>query len=304
VRNIRTYDFKFQDALVNRSLLPGNVVANPPSPWSAAAISAHANAAEVAEFLINVLKRNGLDNMGGPIISSINCTFLNSTPDNKEWRNAAWFGNQMIYGQRVINGTMRSYALATDVVAHEIMHGLTDKTARLEYVTESGALNESYSDIFGIIISNIHEPNVDNWNWEMGEDLDVTGVPIRDMSDPTKRGQPAHMNDFKALAPGETPNRLNDFGWLHRNSGIHNKAAYNVITAKTTTGRYRFRPQEVAALFYLALAQQLSRTSSFSDSRRGVELAAQTLFRKNAPTTRDRKLAAIAKAFDDVGISA
>jgi Zn-dependent metalloprotease len=59
----------------------------------------------------------------------------------------------------------------------------------------------------------------------------------------------------------------------------------------------------VAALFYLALTQFLSRTSGFSDSRRGVQLAAQTLFRRNQPVTKAKKLAAIAKAFDDVGIA-
>jgi hypothetical protein len=46
-------------------------------------------------------------------------------------------------------------------------HGLTDNAARFEYQDESGALNESYSDIFGIIIANSDEPNVDDWNWEM-----------------------------------------------------------------------------------------------------------------------------------------
>ena len=61
---------------------------------------------------------------------------------------------QMVYGQRPVNGELTSYATAKDVVAHEITHGLTDKTAGLVYQSESGALNESYSDIFGILISN------------------------------------------------------------------------------------------------------------------------------------------------------
>jgi bacillolysin/neutral peptidase B len=246
---------------------------------------------------VNVLQRNGLDNQGGPFISSINCTFQNANPANKEWRNAAWIGTQMIYGQRMVNGVLRSYALARDVVAHEITHGLTDKTARLEYARESGALNESYADIFGIIVSNLGESDVDRWNWEMGEDLDLTGVPIRDMSDPPRRGQPAHMVDFRHLDPGEQPSRFNDSGWVHHNSGIHNKAAYNLMTAKV------FTPSEAAGLYYLALTQYLSRTSGFSDSRRAVVLAAQTLFRSDPAEVRDAKLAAIAAAFDAVGIT-
>jgi bacillolysin/neutral peptidase B len=64
-----------------------------------------------------------------------------------------------------------------------------------------------------------------------------------------------------------------------------------------------FSPREAAALFYIALTQYLSRTSGFSDSRRGVELAARTLFRDDDPPTQARKLNAVATAFDNVGIS-
>jgi bacillolysin/neutral peptidase B len=189
------------------------------------------------------------------------------------------------------------------VVAHEIIHGLTDHTARLKYEVESGALNESYSDIFGIIISNFGEPDVSQWNWELGEDLDVTGIPLRDLSDPTRRGQPAHMRDFKRLAPGEVPDRKrNDFGFVHRNSGIHNKAAHNLLTARKPDGSFMFTPREVSALFSVALTQILSRTSGFSDSRAAVELVARSLFRNDPPATRRAKLDAIAKGFDAVGI--
>jgi Zn-dependent metalloprotease len=171
-----------------------------------------------------------------------------------------WVGTQMIYGQRMVNGALRSYALASDVVAHEITHGLTDRTARLEYQRETGALNESYSDILGVIIANRHRPSFDDWNWEVGEDLDLTGVP--------------------------------------------NKAAFNLMASRNAAGGRLFTPREAAALFYVALTQYLSRTSGFSDSRRGVELAARTLFRDDEPATKARKLATVATAFNDVGITA
>jgi bacillolysin/neutral peptidase B len=304
VRNVRTYDFKFRDARLMRRQLPGDLVANPPDPWLQAAISAHVNAVTVAEFLLTVLHREGLDDHGEPLISSINCTSRNLDPANQEWRNAAWTGTQMIYGQRMVNGDLRSYAVARDVVAHEIIHGLTDRTARLEYQMESGALNESYSDIFGIIISNWRPPDggdVDGWDWRMGEDLDATGVPLRDISDPGQRGQPAHVAEMMRLGPGEVPDQSNDFGWLHRNSGIHNKAAYLLLTAKEN-GASVFSPRDVAGLFYLALTQHLSRTSGFSDSRTGVRLAAQTYFREDDADVLTRKLAVIDDAFDAVGI--
>jgi Zn-dependent metalloprotease len=304
VRNVRTHDFNFRDARLLGGFLPGEFVVNPPTPWNGAAISAHANAADVAEYLASELGRDGLDNRGGPFVSSINCTYQNPDPANREWRNAAWVGTQMIYGQRMVNGALRSYALASDVVAHEITHGLTDRTARLEYQREPGALNESYSDIFGIIISNRRQPDIDVWNWELGEDLNVTGIPLRDLSDPPSRGQPDHMRDFRALDPSEEPTRENDYGGVHFNSGIHNKAAFNLLTSRDGAGGARlFSPREAAALFYIALTQYLSRTSGFSDSRRGVELAARTLFRDDDPPTQARKLNAVATAFDSVGIS-
>ncbi|GAA4491614.1 M4 family metallopeptidase [Rhodococcus olei] len=297
VRNIQTFDFGMRKLEPRFQELPGQPVDNPPE-WSGGAVSAHANAMEVAEFLVTVLRRNGLDNMGEPFVSSVNCTSIRQPSPNGEWRNAAWIGSQMVYGQRIVDNELRSYAVAKDVVAHEIIHGLTDRTARLDYESESGALNESYSDIFGIIIANQHEPDVANWDWEMGEELNSTGLPLRDMSDPTKRNQPAHMNDFVVLPTDQ------DHGGVHTNSGIHNKAAFNLITSKDARGGFVFTAGECAALFYLALTQFLSRTSGFADSRRGVELAARTLFRSDPRDVKATKLVAVATAFDNVGIAA
>ncbi|HEY8208726.1 MAG TPA: M4 family metallopeptidase [Myxococcaceae bacterium] len=294
--NVHTYDYGFGD--VDRGEgLPGKYVAAPPEPWDAAAVSAHANAVEVVLFLRRVLRREGLDNRGGPLISSVNCCCA-PRAGNRTWNNAAWIGTQMVYGQRMTeHGEFRSYAVAKDVVAHEIIHGLTDHTARLEYAGMSGALNESYSDIFGIIMSNIDNPDVGSWNWEMGEDLEETGIPIRDMSQPSRYEQPEHMNDYVFLSVGP----MTDWGGVHVNSGIHNKAAHHLLTSKDVNGNFMFDPREVAALFYLSLTQHLSRTSRFIDSRRGVELAGRSFFRRDPRL--DEKLEAIGNAFEAVGIT-
>jgi Zn-dependent metalloprotease len=292
VDNVHTHDFEFNDSRFQSSRLPGKYVQNPPDPWDGGAISAHANSEEVVKFLRNVLMRNGLDNQGGKIVSSVNCLFFGESV-GREWRNAARFRGQMIYGQRMVGGQLVSYAVALDVVAHELLHGLTENTARLEYQSESGALNESYSDIFGIIISNFNQPDFNNWNWQMGEDLSDTGIPLRDLSDPKRQGQPDHMRDYVQTT--------RDNGGVHTNSGIHNKAAFNILSANDSNGNYLFDAASVTQLFYLALTQDLSRTSGFSDSRRAVEKWASSLFR-NDPA-QNEKLQAIAKAFDDVGIS-
>jgi Zn-dependent metalloprotease len=293
--NVHTYDFGFRSVDSDLAQLPGGYVAlQAPAPGAPAAVSAHANAADVVDFLHKVLLRQGIDDEGGRLVSSINCVRQTGV---QEWRNAAWYRGQMVYGQRTVGGALRSYAVARDVVAHEIFHGVTEATARLDYFGETGALNESYSDIFGVLIANFGQADVGQWDWKIGEELDGSGLPLRDLSDPPKCGQPGHMKDFKELpftAAG-------DWGGVHTNSGIHNKAFFNLITAQSA-GASLFDAGTVARLFYLTLTEQLSRTSGFADSRRGLELVARSLFRLDPG--RNGRLAAIAQAFDDVGISA
>jgi Zn-dependent metalloprotease len=212
-----------------------------------------------------VLKRNNIDNQGGLMRSSINCVDQSESPDRKEWINAFWNGRQMVYGQRHNGAGFLSMAVALDVVGHEMFHGVTDKTSRLEYAFQSGALNESYSDIFGIIIANQPVADPRTWNWKLGAGLQANGKPFRDMSNPPLHGQPEHMQKFRVL-----PNtRQGDYGGVHSNSGIHNKAAFNILTA-VKDGALVFTPGEVAAFFYIALTQRLSRTSQFTDSRTAV----------------------------------
>jgi Zn-dependent metalloprotease len=295
--NVQTFDFKFNDPVVREKQLPGTALKNPPK-WTTSAVSAHANAEVVAGFLRNVLQRNNIDNKGGAMNSSINCVVKSESKDGKQWFNAFWNGQQMVYGQ-VLNGTsLMSLSVDLDVVGHEMFHGVTDMTSRLEYALQSGAMNESYSDIFGVIIANFTNPDIINWNWEIGAGLDTGGKPFRDMRTPTLFGQPDNMKNFKVL-----PNTdKGDWGGVHTNSGIHNKAAYNIMTAVDSAKKLIFTAQDLAALFYITLTQQLSRTSQFSDSRRGALVAGRTLFRALPAEQQKLKLDAIAAGFDAVGI--
>jgi Zn-dependent metalloprotease len=295
--NVQTFDFKFKDPAQQSRSLPGTLIKNPPI-FSPAAVSAHANAAVVAAFLRTVLKRNNIDNRGGPMRSSINCVDRNDSPGGNEWINAFWNGRQMVYGQRRNGSGFLSMAVALDVVGHEMFHGVTDMTSRLEYAFQSGALNESYSDIFGIIIANHPAPDPRAWNWKLGAGLLANGQPFRDMSNPKQHGQPDHMQKFRVL-----PNtRQGDYGGVHINSGIHNKAAFNILTA-VRGDTLVFTPAEVAAFFFLALTQRLSRTSQFSDSRTAVLDSARTLFRNLPPADLNNKISAIGAGFSAVGIN-
>src|SRR6185369_6471708 len=101
--------------------------------------------------------------------------------------NAFWNGSQMVYG----NG----YASADDVVGHELTHAVTERTAGLFYYMQSGALNESFSDIFGETIDLGSTVGGGNdtlaARWLLGEDL-LIGA-IRNMSDPTVFGDPSRV---------------------------------------------------------------------------------------------------------------
>ncbi|MEN3380513.1 MAG: neutral peptidase [Hyphomicrobiales bacterium] len=294
--NIETYDFGFRDPNLVVQNLPGTPVA---PPWSSAAVSAHVNAAAVATYLRTVLKRNNIDNKGGRVISSVNCVVKTdeNPPGSNVWLNAFWNGTQMIYGQAMFDDRLRSLASSLDIVAHELFHGVTAATARLIYQDEPGTLNESYSDIFGALISNAAQPDIAQWNWQIGDALSTGLQAFRDMSDPPLFDQPKLMKDYK-----KSPVTLaGDFGGVHVNSGIHNFAAFKIMTTRGADG-FLFRPAELAAMFYVALTQQLSRMSTFSDSRRGVVIATRSLFRKLPQAEIDTRAAAVEAGFDAAGI--
>jgi Zn-dependent metalloprotease len=297
VHKVQTFDFQFGDPAVDGDHLPGDGIANPPA-WTPGAVSAHANAVTVSDFLRTVLRRDNIDGSGGAMLSTVNCVVADASPGPKQWVNAFWNGRQMVYGQ-VLRGTeLRSLSANIDVVAHEMFHGVTDHTSRLEYAFQPGALNESYSDIFGTIVANLGQNDPRSWDWLLGENLLAGDKPFRDLSDPERFGQPAHMNQFRVL-----PNtRAGDWGGVHTNSGIHSKAAFNLFTAQNDDGTPKLGPAEVAAVFYLALTQRLSRTSQFTDSRRAVVASAQTLFRTLPTDQLANKITAVEGAFDAVGI--
>jgi Zn-dependent metalloprotease len=174
-----------------------------------------------------------------------------------------------------------------------LFHGVTGATARLVYQDETGALNESYSDIFGIIVANFNEPDISKWDFLIGDGLSSGIEALRDMRDPTRFNQPKLMSDFRDTG--------SDHGGVHINSGIHNFAAFNIITAQSK-GAFLFKAEELAAMFYVALTQQLSRQSTFADSHRGVVLAARSLFRNLPQNEIDVRIAAVDAGFAAAGI--
>lgn len=261
-----------------------------------AAVSAFVNAKRVQDFYKTVLGRDGIDDAGMELVSVVNCTYPRGQAP-PEWKNAVWWDNKMWYGQITEGGRLVSLSRYLDVIAHELTHGVTANTSNLVYRDQSGALNESFSDIFGIIIKNYWEARARDdtagWNWELGSGLGSNG-PLRDLHDPTRTGDPEHMD---AYDPDPTDR---DHGGVHTNSNIHNKAAYLVLTAKDAEGHLEFRVEDAAVLFYVTLVR-LAPTADFTDAMQAMVDAAMTMYAGD-PSTRDRKVEAIRQAYDAVGI--
>jgi Zn-dependent metalloprotease len=249
--------------------------------WSQmqAAVSAHCNAQSAYEYFLTKFGRNSLNGQGGNILSLVNV----AETDGSSMENAFWNGQAVFYGNG--GSHFKSLAGGLDVSAHELGHGVVSNTANLEYQGESGAINESYADIFGSM--------VDRDDWLIGEDVVKSAYfpsgALRSMSDPHNQGsqgdaywQPAHYSE---LYTGTQDN-----GGVHINSGVGNRAFYLVATA---VGK-----EKAEQIFYRALTEYLTKTSEYLDLRIAVIQSAKDLYGNSS--TESVKAA---EAFDTVGIS-
>jgi Zn-dependent metalloprotease len=261
-------------------------VANSNNNWNPLEVSAHYNGGEAFEYFLNTFSRNSINGSGGNIISLINVKDENGL----DMDNAFWNGAAMFYGNglEVFESPL---AKALDVAGHEMSHGVIQNTANLEYVGQSGALNESFADIFGAMI--------DREDWKMGEDVVDQSVfttgALRDLSNPNNGGnqlgdpgwQPKNMDEYQNLP--ETPQ--GDFGGVHINSGIANHAFYLFANE---VGR-----SKAEQVYFKALNDYLVKSSQFIDARNAVIQSAKDLHGENSP-----EVSAAAQAFDLVGIGA
>ncbi|OQA99222.1 MAG: Bacillolysin precursor [Bacteroidetes bacterium ADurb.Bin217] len=247
--------------------------------WSnKTAISAHYNTTATYKYFYNTFGRNSINGQGGNILSFINI----ANEDGSSMGNAFWNGKAAFYG----NGDSYFYALAgaLDVIAHELGHGVVSNTANLEYQGQSGAINETFADIFGAM--------VDRDDWLIGEDVTKTAFSpsgaLRNMSDPHNLGnssndywQPNHITEMYI---GEGDN-----GGVHINSGIGNYAYYLYATSITK--------EKAEQVFYRALTNYLTSKSQFIDFRIAVIQAAKDLYGDSST-----EVVEAGNAFNAVGI--
>jgi bacillolysin len=206
--------------------------------------------------------RDSYDNAGATLISTAHyCE--NNCPS---FANAFWNGAQMVYGD--------TYSGADDVVGHELTHAVTEKSSNLIYYNQSGALNESYSDIFGETVDLTDGVGNDaaGVRWKLGEDLPIGA--IRDMMNPNAFSDPGRMSDsaFFVCSTHAWDDPFADSGGVHSNSGIPNHAYALMVdggtyNGKTVTG---IGLTKAAKIEYRALTSYLVSGSNFIDNHNAL----------------------------------
>ncbi|HEY0712384.1 MAG TPA: M4 family metallopeptidase, partial [Polyangia bacterium] len=190
---------------------------------------------QTRKFFKTVLRRNSIDNKGMRLDGFVH--------RGLRYNNAFWDGQRMVFGDG--DGVVfTDFTSSLDVIAHELTHGVTEFAAGLEYHNQSGALNESMSDVFGSLVKQWSlGQSVDEADWLIGSEVFTPGVDadaLRSMKAPGtaydnpmfgKDPQPGHMRDFVKLPDNED----GDWGGVHINSGIPNKAFF--VTAMEMGGR-------------------------------------------------------------------
>ncbi|MFA6001340.1 MAG: M4 family metallopeptidase, partial [Thermoleophilia bacterium] len=210
--------------------------------------------------------------------------------------NAAWTGKRFVFGDGSYPmPNSNAYGMSLDIVGHEYTHAVTHHTANLVYSDQSGALNESFSDVFGCMI--------DREDWLIGEGIHPISVNpgMRSLADPKLHKQPDHMDQYDHTHDKDTfRDKSNDWGGVHKNSGIPNKAAFNVATELDKKGKDG--KKEMEQIWYHALSLYLTYNSKFTDARDACVQSAKDLYPDKAPGIPSPEVRAVEKGFADVGI--
>ncbi|MFQ6061622.1 MAG: M4 family metallopeptidase [Methanosarcinales archaeon] len=271
--------------------LPGVLVRSEGDPPSAdpAVDEAYDGAGATYDLYQDVFGRNSIDDKGMRLDSTVHY--------GKDYDNAFWNGNQMVYGDG--DGQIfERFTKAIDVISHELTHGVTQYEANFVYWDQPGALNESFSDVFGALVKQrVLNQEAKDADWLIGAGLftpNINGVAIRSMKEPGtayddpllgKDPQPGHMNDYKDVDY--------DNGGVHINSGIPNHAFYLVAMK---IGGYAW--EKAGKIWYTALRDRLRRRSNFLDAANVTFQIAGELFGDGS-----REQEAVRTGWAEVGIT-
>ena len=274
--------------------LPGNLVRKEGDDpiADAAANEAYDYSGVVYDFYKEVFDRDSLDDAGLPLRSSIHVSDTFGMPMS----NAFFNGQQMAYG----NGDGKlftRFTKALDVVAHELTHGVVSFTSNLDYAFESGALNESFADVMGSLISQWkYSQTVEQADWYIGKDVLGQGARIRGVR--TLMGEKAYANDpdfGTDPQPKHYQDRYTgslDRGGVHINSGIPNHAFY---LAAMAMGGYAW--EKAGKIWYATLKSALSQKATFEEAANATIAIAQQLYGNDSDEQN-----AVRSAWQQVGV--
>ena len=236
------------------------------------------------DFYWETLRRNSIDDQGMPLNGHVHY--------GNRYNNAFWDGQRMIFGDG--DGVLfNRFTIAIDIMGHELTHGVTEKEAQLIYQDQSGALNESMSDVYGSLVKQYHtgKQAAADADWLIGAGIWADpgrGEALRSMKDPGTAfegdQQPGHMDDYV--------NTINDNGGVHINSGIPNKAFY-----LAATGMGGYAGEKAGPIWYAALRDpRLKPDASFIQFARLSVINAGILF----PGGQEQQI--VQDAWNEVGV--
>jgi Zn-dependent metalloprotease len=240
------------------------------------------------DFYHKLFGRNSLDNRGMSLISTVHV--------GRAYNNAFWNGEQMAYG----DGDGRVFVRFTkslDVVGHELSHGVVTHTSNLDYQGESGALNEHFADVLGILVHQWRKKQTAKQaDWLIGSDI-LVKTPTRHALRSFAAPGTAYRNDPDIGTDPQPTHRQNqyrgveDYGGVHINSGIPNHAFY---LAATTMGGFAW--EKAGRIWYQTLLA-LTPQCQFKDMAYLSHQKARELYGHRSPEQK-----AVGNAWKKVGI--
>ncbi len=282
---------------ISSSSLPGTIAADADNIWSsplqAAAVDGHVYTGLFYDWLLSSMGRNSFDNNGAAMSVTVEYTAEGTN-------NAYWNGSRIvIWGA---SSGLNSLAGSPDVVAHEWGHAVTQFTSNLAYQLESGALNESFSDMMGAAFEFAH-PQYDTPDWTMGENISFSSSGFRSLSNPHNNSDPdtyGTSDPYWFDVVNCTPQWNNDWCGVHTNSGVGNKWFYllsdgGVHNGITVGG---IGVQNAMKVVHQANAFYWTENSTYEEAAFGTISAASDLDTTFAWTIQ------VSKAWEAVGIYA
>ena len=258
-----------------------------------AILDAHWGGEKTYEYFQDLHNWSSFDNNGSTVNSYVHFSLIDFGYFSNS--NAFWDGERLTFGDGTpgVNNPLTSI----DIYAHEFVHGVTEFSADLEYLYEPGALNESFSDIFGMCLKYYAKP--EDFNWLIGFDVYVSGATgLRNLSDPNEFDNPdTYQGDFWEFGSF-------DNGGVHINSGVQNYWFYLISDGDSGTNDNgdafsvsAIGIESAELIAFRTLTVYLNQSSNYDDARFFSIMSAEDLFGPCSP-----EVISVTNAWHAVGV--